>query len=845
MRVTRLAISVGTVLGIGLGTRIAADPLDTTTRQPDAYNTWKLALAAGTATDPAAITVPPGFKIERLRSAQPDEDSWVSMAFDPQGRLTIACEKKGLLRMTLAGGGVEKVERINDSLLECRGLLYADGALYANANNSKELVRLRSSKKDDQLDEVTELLHTDGGVGHGRNHVKLGPDGMVYVVHGNNVVAPPRAGSDSPLRPMQEDRLIPCPWDPQMFDGDVTLPAGHVLRTEREGKSWTLLAGGFRNELDVAWNVDGEMFTFDADMEWDAGAPWYRPTRVNHVISGADYGWRRGTSKWPEYFPDCGPTVLDIGLSSPTGVVFGTHSQFPGKWRRAFFICDWAYGRIIAVHLQPRGASYTATAEPFVTGRPLNVTDAAIGPDGAMYFVTGGRRTQAGLYRVSYTAPQVAEPPPSAEELAAEKSGAEARALRHRLEALHGHPQAGAVEEIWPHLGSSDPWIRHAARIALEWQDPGLWRDKALAEPDATASLTALLALARSGTAEAQRPMLARLDALPFAELTDELQILALRDYQLAFIRLGAPDAELAAATMRRLDALYPARSWPANHLLCELLVYLKAPSVIAKTTALLDKAERPEDLLHYLFYLRNITGGWNIEQRRRFFTALNRAEKLEGARSYQWSLRLIRSEVVATLTSAERAALGTLLDEPAKPDVVPNSGPQVLVKEWAAADLLPKLERVSRGRSFNGGRLAFAAAQCIACHRMGSVGGDFGPDLTAVGSRFNRRDLLDSILDPSRVIDEKYRNTVFTMRDGTAAIGTIDHEEGTKIVVRTSPLSPLMTTLNKADIAHREASPISPMPPGLLNVLTENQILDLLAFLESGGNAQHADFQP
>jgi len=483
----RFPVVVVALLWMWPGKAASVDPVASPTRQPDAYNNWKLALAAGTATDPAAITVPAGFKIELLRSSQPGEDSWVSMAFDPQGRLTVACEKQGLLRLTLEPGGVKKVERINDSLLECRGLLYANGALYANANNSKALVRLRSSKNDDQFDEITELLHTDGGVGHGRNHVKLGPDDRLYVVHGNNVAGTPRAASDSPLRPMQEDRLIPCPWDPQMFDGDVTMPAGHVLRADLDGRSWTVLAGGFRNELDVAFNEDGEMFTFDADMEWDAGAPWYRPTRINHVISGADFGWRRGTSKWPDYFPDCGPTLLNIGLSSPTGVIFGTKSQFPGKWRRAFFICDWAYGRIMAVQLRPQGASYTATVEPFVTGRPLNVSDAAIGPDGAMYFVTGGRKTQSGLYRVSYTGPRIAEPAKTATELAAEKAGAEARALRHRLEAFHGHPQPGAIEEIWPHLGSSDPWIRHAARIALEWQDVGQWRDRALGEPDVTA----------------------------------------------------------------------------------------------------------------------------------------------------------------------------------------------------------------------------------------------------------------------------------------------------------------------------------------------------------------------
>jgi hypothetical protein len=166
-------------------------------------------------------------------------------------------------------------------------------------------------------------------------------------------------------------------------------------------------------------------------------------------------------------------------------------------------------------------------------------------------------------------------------------------------------------------------------------------------------------------------------------------------------------------------------------------------------------------------------------------------------------------------------------------------------VKVWTAADLVPKLDRLSHGRSFSGGRLAFATAQCATCHRMGKPGGDFGPDLTAVAARFSRRDILDSILEPSKVIDEKYRNTLFTLKDGSSVTGTIDHEEDGKVFVRTSPLSGQTTTLGKADIVRREQSPISPMPPGLLNVLTENQILDLLAYLESGGDPQHADFKP
>ena len=820
---------------------LAQPNLTEVTRQPDAYDAWKLALAPGTATDPATITVPAGFKVELLRSATADEDSWVAMAFDPQGRLTIAREKKGLLRMTLGPGRVEKVEVINDTLLECRGLLYANGALYANANNSLLFCRLRDTDGDGQFDKIDELLRTEGGVGHGRNHVKLGPDGMIYLTHGNNVVAPSNATPESPLRNFRDDRLIPCPWDPQMFDGDVKLPAGHILRGDPDGKKWTLVAGGLRNPLDVAFNEDGEMFTFDADMEWDTGTPWYRPNRVNHIVSGADYGWRRGTSKWPEYFPDCGPTVLNIGLASPTGIEFGTRSNFPTVMRRALFISDWAYGRIIAVHLDPRGASYTATAEHFVVGKPLNVTDLAFGSDGALYFITGGRHTQSGLYRVSYIGPKVESVPPPANE-----DAAKARALRRRLEAFHGHSSPDVVEKIWPHLGSADPAIRHAARIALEWQEVKQWQSRALAEKDPLASLTALLALARSAAADAQQPLLEKLNALPFASLDEGGQILAAREDQLALVRLGTPAAALADACARRLDALYPAKSWRVNHLLCELLAFFKAPAFRDKTVALLARSTRSEDLLHYLFHLRLAPGGWPPEQLRIAFTALNHAETLEGARDYQRSLKMIRAEMLEKLTPAEQEIVAPLLAAAAQATSLPaSSGPQVLVRAWKPEDLLPLLDRVGSKRSFDSGKLAFASAQCVLCHRLGQTGGLTGPDLTAVASRFNRRDLLDSILNPSRVIDDKFRNTTFTLKTGATVFGAIEQENEEAVTIRTSPLVPQTVTLPQSQITRRQPSPISPMPPGLLNVLTENQILDLLAYLESGGDPKHRDFAP
>ncbi|MBI3191976.1 MAG: PQQ-dependent sugar dehydrogenase, partial [Pedosphaera parvula] len=467
------------------------------------------------------------------------------LAFDPQGRLTVGRENRGLLRLTLGKTSVEQVEVIDDTLLECRGLLYAFGSLYANANNSKGFYRLRDTNGDDRFDQVELLLKTEGGVGHGRNHIRLGPDNMIYLAHGNNVLLPPALRNQPPHRNYQEDQLIPNPWDARMFDGNMVAPAGHILRTDRDGKTWQMVAGGFRNELDVAFNPDGELFTYDADMEGDVAAPWYRTTRINHVVSAGEYGWRRGAGKFPAYYADSLPSNHDIGVGSPTGIEFGTHSHFPPAYREALFVSDWAYGRIIAVHLQPQGASYGAVSETFVSGRPLNVTDLAFGPDGAMYFITGGRRTQSGLYRVSYLGARNQKLRKSADALDRERQAAKSRELRHQLESFHRDPQPGEspaiVATVWPHLGNPDFWIRYAARIALEQQPARFWQDKALAEAPVDARLTALMALARTGESRLQTLLVARLNGLPLAALTEAQQLHALRDYALAFIRMGTP----------------------------------------------------------------------------------------------------------------------------------------------------------------------------------------------------------------------------------------------------------------------------------------------------------------
>ncbi len=795
----------------------------------DAYNSWQLAKpgAQNHATDPATLTLPPGFKAELIRSAQPGEDSWVSMAFDPQGRLTLGKEKKGLLRLTISGSGDQKVETIDDELLECRGLLYAHGSLFANANNTKALFRLTDKDGDGVFEERKELMRTEGGVGHGRNHIKLGPDGDIYVAHGNNVLLPKNIEPDSPLRNYANDQLIPNPWDGSMFDGNVELPAGHILRVKPDGSKITLVAGGLRNPLDIAFNSRLDLFTFDADMERDIGTPWYMPTRVLQVVPGADFGWRRGTGRFPAWYTDTFPSVIDIGLSSPTGIFFGYEAKFPLEYQDALFLLDWSYGRIIAVRMQCRGDyQYAASQENFVTGRPLNVTDGCIGPDGAMWFITGGRGTQSGLYRVTYIADEqkVGTSSTMWHRSSAGDEIAEL-AILERREADGWRPDMSFTLE---HVDSDLPKLRLAARLDLEKTPPEVWRKRALAKK----SLNALLALARVGKKEDLGPIL---DAVVTATLRPTVS--ALRVISVAVARQGEPDT----AMKKDLTAwaAYPTADPLLNRELCRLLVYLKSPKVIEKTMPLLKAATTSEDLLFYPFMLRYLKDGWTLEQRGVVFEALNKAEKMNGASTFFKAINDTRSELAAALKPDEATALATLIYPPKPAALSPHALPGHSFKNWKLEDLEPQLAKMDAAkRSRDSGKDALIRAQCVFCHKVSNdpalPAGVLGPDLVQVSARFNRRDLLDHILNPSKFIDEKFRFVTVKTSDGKTTTGSLESEDDERVVLKPNPLATETSEIAKAMIQERSVSEISPMPAGLLNALKAEQILDLLAWFET-----------
>jgi putative heme-binding domain-containing protein len=821
--------------------------------------------------DPAAVLdVLPGFKIEHvLRSNGAKNGSWINMAKDAKGRLLLGGQRgQPITRVTIQDGKCIKDEVLHIPVSETMGMLFVDNVLYLDGNgkNGFGLYRCKDTKGDDSYDDVEFLREWHGGAGeHGAHALVLGPDRMLYAVCGNFTAIPKDLAPSSPHRVYGDDLALKRMEDGNGFGAGNLPPGGFVARMDLDGKNAELFSSGERNTYDIAFNADGELFGFDSDMEWDWGAPWYRPIRVFHSVRGGDQGFREGSGKWPEYYADSLPASVTIGIGCPTGVGFGSGARFPAKYQKAFYICDWTYGRLIAVHLKPNGATYGGSWENFVAPKslhtkqrktPLNMTDELIGEDGALYFITGGRGTVADLFRVSYTGSEPAAPVAASQ--LHDADGSEARELRHKLEAFNVKADPAAIDFAWPNLNSPDRFIRFAARLAIERNPVEGWQAKALAEKRTDAAFTALLALARLGSADTQPGIVKALTAFPAAKLSEDQLLAKLRVLEVSIARQGVPSGETAQMLIADVDPLYPAKTEFLNRELCQILLAVNAPNAVVRSVALIKAATTQEEQLTYVVDLRGIKSGWTMDLRRSYLSWWDNGRSAQHpAAVVQWftdagigfnngsSFKNLVAHALkdakASMTPEEVAALGDL-NQPQAVAKAPAEE-RKFVKEWTTADVQPLLDQVSKGRDFARGKSGFESGKCVLCHRYGDQGGSVGPDLTAVATRFKRQDILESITEPSKVLSEQYMNTVFTLKDGSVMVGRVTQDTETTVLIAQNPFVALTTPITKADIKSRELSKVSPMPSGLLNTFTKEEILDLLAYLESMGDPKHPNF--
>ena len=816
----------------------------------------------------------PGFQVERLYTVpKAGQGSWVCLVNDGQGRLLASDQgNRGIYRITppkIGSDELTRVEKLNLPISSAQGMLVAFGHLYFSVNGGRGsgFYRATDSNGDGNWDKVSLLKRLAGGGEHGPHALRLSPDGKsIYLIAGNHTNPPDGHSGDLLPGNWSEDLLLPRQWDARGHARGRLAPGGWIARTDPDGKTWTLVSAGYRNSYDMDFSPEGELFAYDADMEWDLGSPWYRPTRLCHATGGSEFGWRSGTGKWPTWYADSLPPVVDIGPGSPVGVTFGTGARFPKKYQRAIYLLDWTFGTMYAIHLSPQGASFKGTREEFISRTPLPLTDATIGTDGAMYFTVGGRGAQSELFRVTYVGKE-----PTAPADPADDGHATLRRLRRSLEQFHGRTDPRAVVAGLEHVGHPDRHIRYAARLALEAQPPVDWQNQALSLRDTRGRLTAIIGLARQAGKNQRSVLLSALNRIEFASLPTESKLALLRAYSLTFIRMGAPDQATAQTVLSRIDKAFPSGDNRIDRDLSQLLAYLNSPTVIDKTLVLMNKpspkvtrdlgkllarnrgyggtiaqmlSNHPElQKIHYAFVLRTMRYGWTIPQRRTYFGWFNKAAGRSGGASYQGFLKNIRTEALANVSDAEKRALASAVAPPAvKLESLPK--PKGPGHAWTAAEIIGIAGAGLVDRNFSNGQRTYQAARCGACHRFDGAGGATGPDLSNVAGRFSVKDLAESLVVPSKVVSDQYRGSVIVTTAGKVITGRIVNDNKGTLTVLTDPFDAnKVATVAGDDIEEVKPSKTSLMPEKLLAPLNRDELLDLLAYLLSRGNPKDLVF--
>ncbi|MBB5351332.1 putative heme-binding domain-containing protein [Haloferula luteola] len=779
-----------------------------------------------------------GFHLEKVYDIPAESGSWVTMTRDDQGNFYCGSQYGGIWKVTLDKDGKVTATNLNIPLESTQGVLWNDGCLWISSTESPDgrngvwRVDLRQGTPAEP--ELVKPVPRGGE--HGLHTLRRSPDGQfIYLVSGNHCPLPE---FDRSLVPevWAEDQLLPRRPDANGHAANVMAPGGWIARFRPDGSDWTLVAIGLRNSYGLDFNADGQLYTYDADMEWDFGMPWYRPTRICEVVPGAEFGWRNGTGKWPEAYEDSLPAALNIGPGSPTALLSGRGAKFPAAYQRALFAFDWTYATIRAIHTDP---GQPVRGEEFLAGNGLPLTDGVVGTDGALYFLSGGRRAASALWKISYTGKESTAPiapAPAIEE------------------------PTFTLDEAWQKLGSTDRTDRFLARTRLELYPPSSWSDRLKGEKNPWRVIGGAIALARTDQNDSVQVATDALVTLDFSALDSHARINWLRAVGLIIARHGALPPAQREQVLGCANSSFPSGDREVDHELVRLLCAIQAPGIVSRTLDWADQigAQPPPDWLELakrnaqygadiegmiakfpsadriqaLYCLRAVPGPWSGPERERVFAWFQDLLSMQGGRSYAGFIKDLRQQMLDSCTPEEQERYRDAGKGNSNPfaNLPPVQGPG---HSWTVDEIVALANEGLDGRDAHAGENMFKASLCSACHRFDGEGGAAGPDLSAVGGRFSIRDLAEAIVDPNKLVSDQYAWETLVLHDGSRMNVRVIEETEESLTVATNAFEPSeQSHVFTSDLHQREHSAISPMPPGLINRLNPEELKDLLAFL-------------
>ncbi|MEQ1858479.1 MAG: PVC-type heme-binding CxxCH protein [Chthoniobacteraceae bacterium] len=647
-------------------------------------------------------------------------------------------------------------------------------------------------------------------------------------------------------------------WDLVGTDG-VTLrgegAGGGIFRCTADGANLRKIAVGFWNPFGLCVRADGEIFAAEND-------PGSRPPcRLLHIVEGGDYGYQRIYGESPSHPFVCwnGELRGTLPMICPSGEAPCGLQPLGG----GLLASSWTDHRIDFFPLQVRGASYTSARVPIVRGSEFFRPTCVARVSGSVYYFADwvfgsypihqrGRVWKLEIDPVAareWIAPAAPETPPRA--------------------------KAGSVDENFATARGNDPFLARYALLALA-RDAAAWSGR-IAKMSVRDRVTACIALKLAQPKDENWPRIFLADA------SGDLQFEALRwiaDERLTAL-LPLVEAKLRASNLdyRGFEACLAALNTLNDNpragvdnpaMLLERVRDAGSPPRVRAFALRLLRAKPKQLTTNFLRGLLDLKDDdLAIEAVRAIArtgdeSALAeiagnesrpprlRAEATTGLNDIPLLIKLsanadatIREEAlralrISTLTDEQKAKLReTAKKFPASADLVaaistpPTRPPLDDIAKWQQllSQQKTKPDPEAGERIFFNPRIA----QCSNCHQRSGRGSIVGPDLTAIGGQNDEAWLLQAILDPSRDVAPQFYATALEMKDGSTFVG-IPLRDGGGATAVFRDLTGTERQINRAEVVSRTELQTSVMPPGLLTMLTDREIRDLLAFLRERG---------
>ena len=249
-----------------------------------------------------------------------------------------------------------------------------------------------------------------------------------------------------------------------------------------------------------------------------------------------------------------------------------------------------------------------------------------------------------------------------------------------------------------------------------------------------------------------------------------------------------------------------------------------------------------PAQQTYYANMLSAAKVGWTPELREKYFKWFRDASNYRGGKSFMGFIDRARKLALVNVPKAEFSHFNTLSGDsifkyagPFVPSKLPQ--PKGPGRDWKVEEALKVVDSGLNNRNLNNGKNMFAAAMCSSCHSFKGEGGQIGPDLTQLGTRFSAKDILESIIDPNKTISDQYAATIFYLKDGRSIMGRLVNQDDEKYTVSQNPFAPqMLRDIPKKDVDRTKVSDVSIMMPGMINNLNSDELRDLMAFLMNSG---------